>query len=209
MIAPKLTAVPSTGLAEYPIARETRLDGHSFIKWQHIRWLSSKSFKLCSWEVQGMARALFDLSQLESPVGTLPDDDAELAHMLRVDTRHMAELRRMEYGPLRNWLPCMSEGERRLMHPVVLAQVQDALERREMHELSKEDKATYQRLKRMREALKGLGLSDAVLEDERLIGRMDDWLRQTCKGNRRGQHYEMALEQAVSQGWLNARPVQL
>ncbi|RRH70022.1 hypothetical protein [Falsigemmobacter faecalis] len=198
----KLVAISTAEIEEYPIARETRLDGHSFIKWQHIRWLSSKTFKLCSWEVQGMARALFDLSQLESPVGTLPDDDAELAHMLRVDTSRMADLRRSEYGPLRNWRPCLSEGERRLMHPVVLAQVQDALERREIHELSKEDKATYQRLKRLREALKSLGLAGEVLEDERLIGRMDEWLKQTCKGNRRMPHYEAAIQHAVAQGWV-------
>ncbi|GGE26711.1 hypothetical protein SAMN05421774_11240 [Gemmobacter megaterium] len=200
MTAPRLKPVPND-LPEYPVARGVRLDGHSFVKWQHLRWLSSRSFRLCSWEVQGMARALFDLSQLESPVGTLPDDDAELAQMLRVDARRMAELRRMEFGPLRNWCPCLSDGEVRLMHPVVLAQVQDAIERREIHELSKEDKATYQRLKRLREALRGMGLSEHVLADDRLIGRMDDWLKQGCKGNRRATHYEAALMHAVAQGW--------
>lgn len=200
MSVPKLKPVPND-LPVYPVARGVRLDGHSFVKWQHLRWLSSRSFRLCSWEVQGMARALFDLCQLESPVGTLPDDDAELAQMLRVDVRRMAELRRMEFGPLRNWRPCLADGEVRLMHDVVLAQVQDAIERREIHELSKEDKATYQRLKRLREALRGMGLSDDVLSDDRLIGRMDDWLKQACKGNRKANHYEAALMHAVAQGW--------
>lgn len=192
-------------LPEYPVARDVRLDGHSFTKWQHLRWMSSKSFKLSSWEVQGMARALFDLSQLESPVGTLPDDDDELAIMLRVDARRVAELRKLDFGPLRNWQRCTSEGEVRLMHPVVLSQVQDALERREIHELSKEEKAAYARLKRMKEALAGMGLSAEARADDRLMGRMDDWLRETCKGNRKAYHYEAALTHAVAQGWVGRR----
>lgn len=204
--ATHLRAVPDEGLPEYPVARDQRLDGHSFIKWQHVRWLSSRSYRLCTWEVQGMARALFDLAQLETPVGTLPDDDSELAHMLRVDTRRVGDLRKQEFGPLRGWTPCMSEGERRLMHPVVLSQVRDAIERREVHELSKEDKATYQRLKRLREGLKRLGLDETVIGDDVLIGRMDEWLRQTCKGYRTQQNYSAALVHAVEQRWIDRGP---
>lgn len=193
---------PVTGdLPEYPIPREVRLDGHHFVKWQHIRWLSSRTFKMADWDMQGMARALFDLCHLESPVGTLPDDDVELGLMLRVSARRMGDLRRLEFGPLRGWTPCLSDGEVRLMHRVVLSQVQDALERREVAELSKEEKARYQRLKRLREALERMGLCADALADDRLIGRMDDWLRQSCKGNRRAHHYDSALAHAVQQGW--------
>jgi hypothetical protein len=189
-------------LPEYPIARVTRLDGHSFVKWAHLRWMSSTSFRRMAWEAQGMARALFDLAQMESPIGTLPDDDEELAYMLRVDIRRMRELRKAEFGPLRNWVPCLSEGERRLMHQVVLEQVRDALERREVHELSKEEKAAYQRVKRLREALEKLGLGADVLADDILIGRMDEWLKTQCRGNRKAGHYEAALIHAVQAGWV-------
>lgn len=111
-----LKLVVADDLPEYPIARAVRLDGNSFVKWQHLRWLSSKTARRASWEVKGMARELFDLAQMQSPIGTLPDDDDDLADMLRVSVSRMRELRAMEFGPLRNWMPCMSEGERRLMH---------------------------------------------------------------------------------------------
>lgn len=197
-----LKLVVADDLPEYPIARAVRLDGNSFVKWQHLRWLSSKTARRASWEVKGMARELFDLAQMQSPIGTLPDDDDDLADMLRVSVSRMRELRAMEFGPLRNWVPCMSEGERRLMHPVVLDQVLDVLERREVHELSKEDKATYQRLKRLGQALEKLGCDKAVVADDVLISRMDQWLQAHCKGNRKTQHYEAALVHAAKSGWL-------
>jgi len=196
-------AVSGAALEEYPIERDVRLDSHSFTKWHHLRWLSSRSFKLSTWEVQGMARALFDLSQLESPVGTLPDNDEELAYMLRVDTRRISELRRMEYGPLRNWRPCLSEGERRLMHPVVLAQVQDALDRRELHRLSKDAQATVKRLQRLREALRKIGVKDAALNDEALIQRIDAHLSEHCRGFRTVAAITAALQVAMQQRWLD------
>ena len=199
---PAFQVINIADLIEYPIARTTRLDGHAFVKWAHIRWMSSKTYKRASWEVHGMARALFDLSQLESPIGTLPDDDEELAMMLRVDLRRMRDLRLMEFGPLRNWVPCLSDGERRLMHPVVLEQVRDALERREVHELSKEEKAAYQRVKRLREALAKMGAAADLVADDVLIGRIDEWLKAHCRGNRRQQHYDAALLHAVNAGWV-------
>jgi len=91
-VSPRL--VESSSLPVYPISREDRLDGHAFLKWWHHRWISSRTFKLASWEAQGMARALFDMAQSESPIGTLPDHDDELAVMLRIDARRIAELRR-------------------------------------------------------------------------------------------------------------------
>lgn len=205
MAAPSLRAVNTADLEEYPIGREERLDGHGFVKWFHHRWLHSKTHLKASYEVQGMARALFDLAQMQSPIGTLPDDDEELAMLLRVDLPRWRTLRALEFGPLRNWRRCLAAGEVRLMHPVVLAQVQDALERREAHALSKEEKATYQRLKRLREGLKALGCSEDVLAEEVLIRRMDDWLRATCVGNRKPVHYERALQHAVREKWVAPR----
>lgn len=189
------------GLPQYPLSREERLDGNSFVKWHVHRWLSSKTFKLASWEVQGMARALFDLCQTESPIGTLPNDDAELAFMLRCDARRLAELRRMEYGPLRNWRPCLCGNEVRLMHDMVLEQVQDALERRAIQELSKEQRAVEARLSRLRKGLAKEGLSKEVIADEVLIQRMDEWL--AANHSRRTQAvYRSAILYAVQNRWI-------
>lgn len=201
-LAPRLTPIPTEDLPRYPLGREERLDGNSFVKWQTHRWLSSRTFKLCSWEVQGMARALFDLSQHESPVGTLPDDDDELAVMLRCDTRRLRELRAMALGPLRNWVPCLCDAERRLMHPVVLEQVRDALERRAMAELSKDEKAVAIRQQRLRKAMEKEGLSKEVVADQTLVQRMDDWLMGHHKGNRTVAVYRSAILHATQMRWF-------
>ena len=195
-------------LEQYPISVDERLDAHAFVKWMHHRWMSSRTFKLASWEAQGMARALFDMAQSESPVGTLPDDDAELAYMLRVHPHQMAELRRAEFGPLRGWHRCLCGNVVRLMHKVVLEQVQDAIERRDTRALSADGKAEYQRIKRLREALKGLGLDDAVLADDHLIARMDAWLKENRKGRRNPAAYEAVMIAAARGQWFAPSPQQ-
>ncbi|MPL79253.1 hypothetical protein SDC9_25129 [bioreactor metagenome] len=189
-------------LEEYPIGRDERLDAHSFVKWWHHRWLSSRTFRLASWETQGMARALFDMSQTESPIGTLPDDDDELAVMLRVERRRIGELRRAEFGPFRGWRRCRCGDEVRLMHPVVLEQVRDALDRREAREMSREAAAVRKRRERLRDGLGKLGLSDAILGSDLLIERMDEWMLANVRGRRDGQSYGAALLHARRERWL-------
>lgn len=202
MQASPLSLVSGATLPEYPIGRDERLDGQSFVKWHTARWLSSRSFKLMDWEAQGMARALFDLCQNESPVGTIPDDDDELAFMLRTDARHIRELRGLEFGPLRNWTRCVCNGEVRLMHPVVLQQVQDAIERRELAKLSRDDKAVSMRLARLRKGLLAAGLDKAVVADEILVGRIDQWLEENRRGNRTKETYSAAIWHAVQNRWI-------
>ena len=194
--------IEADALDIYPISRDERLDAHAFLKWMHHRWISSRTFKLATWEEQGMARALFDMAQTESPIGTLPDDDAELAVMLRITPGRMRELRRMEFGPLRGWKPCRCGKEVRLMHKVVLEQVLDALERRDTRALSSDGKAEYQRLKRLREGLKDLGVADAVLAETALITRMDAWLLENRKGRRSPASYEAVLIYAARERWF-------
>lgn len=202
MRAATVHLVAAADLPEYPIAAHVRLDGNGFVKWQHSRWLNSTSFRKMSWEAQGMARALFDIAQMETPVGTLPDDDDELAFMLRIEVRRLRELRAMEFGPLRHWVRCRAGEQVRLMHPVVLEQVQDALERRETASLSKEAKAEFQRLKRLREALAEENLSKDVIDDPVLIKRMDEWLKATHRGNRTQAVYRSAILHAHQQKWF-------
>jgi hypothetical protein len=203
-VSPRL--VESSSLPVYPISREDRLDGHAFVKWWHHRWISSRTFKLASWEAQGMARALFDMAQSESPIGTLPDHDDELAVMLRIDARRIAELRRQEFGPFRGWAPCLCEGEVRLMHPVVLEQVQDALDRREVRGLSKAAAAERQRLKRLRAGLAQIeGLAPAAAADDVLVKRMDDWLLVNRRGRRDQAAYKAAFVHAARMGWCGGR----
>lgn len=198
MTVAALRPVAIEDLPEYPLAALARLDGNSFTKWHHARWLASTSFRKMGWEAQGMARALFDMAQMETPVGTLPADDEELAIMLRIEPRRLRELRAQEFGPLRHWVPCRCGEQVRLMHPVVLEQVQDALERRETRALSNEQKAVYQRRKRLVAALEEMGVDKALCADEWFIERLDDWIGKRRRG---AAVYAQAMMHAQGQGW--------
>jgi hypothetical protein len=206
MTQPHLAPVPDEGLFLYPIASADRLDGNSFVKWQHHRWLSSSMHLMASFEVKGMARDLFDLAQTQSPPGTLPQDRVEIARMLRTDPHHFESLCRHTHGPLRGWRPCITDqGELRLYHRTVLEQVQDAFDRRESKALANNAKAVKARRERLVEGLKKAGCIDALLQDEVLIARMDDWLELNWRKRRDALAYDRVLTVAKREGWLGAR----
>jgi hypothetical protein len=201
--ATPLQAVSAQDLPEYPIARDERLPELAFVKWVPSRWLQSSGHLKCTYEVQGMARALFDLATAQSPIGTLPDDTEELSILLRVPMPHFAALRALgPRGPLRNWVRCTSAGEVRLMHPVVMAMLEDVLHRRQTRELSREAQAEAKRLERLSKGLKAAGLSDAVLGDAILLARLDEWLSANWKGNRTPLAYLRVVEAAAKAKWI-------
>lgn len=204
---PRLSAVPPDPLPDYPISRDERLPELAFVKWIPSRWLNSSGHLKCTYEVQGIARALFDIATAQSPIGTLPDDDEELAKLLRIDLGHWRSLRALaDRGPLRNWSRCIchgkGNGEVRLMHRVVTDLLLDVLHRREARELSKEAQAEGKRHQRMIEGLRKAGLADEVCADGILMTRMDRWLKENCTGNRTGMVYLRAIEHAHREGWF-------
>jgi hypothetical protein len=181
----------------------------SFIKWSPSRFLNSSLHLLCNYEVQGVARALFDISTQQSPIGTLPRDDEELAALVRLPMVKWRELRALgERGPLRNWRPCLCTGrtpedsEVRLYHPVILSTLEDVLNRREERERSRGQDAEGKRLKRLGDGMVAAGLSPAQAQDAVLMARIDAHLLEVCHGNRRAAHYQAAFEFAVRQGWV-------
>lgn len=198
--APALQVVTTDDLPEYPISRDVRIDVHYFVKWQHNRWLGSSMCIGASYEAKGMARDLFDMAQNQSPIGTLPDDDVLLSRMLHVDLLHWQNLRKQQFGPMHGWTRCLADGEVRLMHRVVLEQVQDALFRREIRELSKEEGAERKRLQRLRDGLVKLGCAPAVVDDGILMGRIDGWLTANWKTKRGQMAYAAAFVEAQQQG---------
>lgn len=201
--SPHLQPVPNAPLPEYPIPRSERLPELSFIKWVPSQWLNSSGHSKCTYEVQGVARALFDISTAQSPIGTLPDDNEELAFLLRLPLPQFTALRGLgDRGPLRNWFRCTSEGEVRLMHRVVTASLQDVLERREVRALSKEAQAERKRFERLVDGLRAAGMNEAATCDGILIKRMDDWLRENWQGSRTLKAYLKVIVQAREMGWL-------
>jgi len=205
---PSLTLVEPADMPEYPIAREERLPELAFIKWMPSRWLNSSGHLKCTYEVQGVARALFDLATAQSPIGTLPDDNDELAALLRMPVTHFAALRGLgALGPLRNWVRCqcprgVGVPEVRLMHHVVTASLQDVLNRREARESGKGERVEEKRRQRLRGGMMKAGLGAEQAADDVLMARLDDFLRKICTGNRMAQHYQAAFEHAVRQRWI-------
>jgi hypothetical protein len=204
---PALTLIEPAALPVYPIERDERLPELAFIKWQPSRWLNSSGHLKCTYEVQGVARALFDLATAQSPIGTLPDDDEELAALLRMPLNHWGALRSMgERGPLRNWVPCLcpgkGTGEIRLQHHVVLASLQDVLLRREARETGRGRQVVNKRVQRLRAGMMAAGIGPMQADDPVLMKRLDDFLEQTVNGNRMPNHYQAAFEHAVRQGWV-------
>ena len=54
--------VAADEMAAYPLG-DIRLEGHFFVAWHHSRWLNSTMHLMATYEVQGLARALFDIAQ--------------------------------------------------------------------------------------------------------------------------------------------------
>lgn len=205
--ARKLVVVDLDALPEYEFG-DLRLESHFFVPWHFTRWLNSEMHLCATYEVQGLARALFDLAQVQMPTGTLPDDDVQLARLLRLDPVRWRELRGLEMGPLRGWYRVRCGDRVRLAHPVVSEILQDVVERREARERANGEKAVAVRIARLRKALGAMGLSAQVLADELLIERMDKWLLDNVRGQRRVDAYERVLFVAKREGWFG-RPMTL
>ena len=72
MTQPHLVPISQTGPMPYPLPRDLRIPTHYFITWWHNRWLNSSLHLTGSYEVQGVALALYCIAQNQSPMGTLP-----------------------------------------------------------------------------------------------------------------------------------------
>ena len=88
------------------------------------------------------------------------------------------------------------------MHHVVLDVLQDTIRKVEERDLSKDDRAIAARRDRLVKNLLELGCNRAVVDDPVLIGRLDGWLIETCKGNRTRVAYMRALEHASKERWF-------
>lgn len=201
-----ITLATSDGAAlpEYPIARDQRLPTHYFFPLQFNRWLNSGLHLKATYEVQGLAIALFCLAQNQTPVGTLPYDDVLLARLLRIEESRWKDLCRSSVSPLHGWELCTSDGEIRYMHHVVVEVLSDVLARREARSLSSQARAREKRIERMIAQFRGMNAPEALLKDRPALEAIEDYLSETCKGNRTAAVYTRALKWAGVNGVLNA-----
>jgi hypothetical protein len=202
MHQPRLTDVSTGALPAYPLSRDLRMPTHYFVPWWHNRWLNSSLHLKGSYEVQGVALALYCLAQNQSPLGTLPHDDALLARLLRMDLPRWRDLCRAEVPPLHGWYLADCEGEVRWAHPVVLEMVLDARDRAEARKMSNEERAVQKRIERLRRALEELGVDKAILADRVAMEAMDEWLEANWKKRRTALAYMRLLTWAAQSGLL-------
>ncbi|MDF3606114.1 hypothetical protein PE067_08225 [Paracoccus sp. DMF-8] len=161
-------------LPEYPFTLDDRLDSHYFMAWERRRWLNSEMRLRGTPECRALFFDLINISYDQAPIGTLPDDQDLLAKMLMVDPAHFRQICRLEFGPLHKWVHVRCGAEIRLMHPMVVRSLQDALARREDNRAKNEAANAAKRLQRLRITVAGyhkdLAANDAA------VRWIDEWL---------------------------------
>lgn len=195
-------------LPEYPFELiDARMTSDYFTMFWHDRWLNSKLHLTGALDVQGAALNLFFIARKQNPIGSLPDDDAILAKLLRLNLDVWMDLRGRAIGPLYQWRPMRAGGQIILGHPVVIDVALDAVTRRAANQQSTEEKAIYARQKRLREAMAAMRMDKVLLDDAILIERLDHWLVENHRGQRRMPQFEgsirRALRHAAQEGWIS------
>lgn len=204
----RLRSVDVTELPEYPpeLGNPAAATDH-FTKFAHDRWLSSRLHLTASLEVQATALNMFFYARKQIPVGSLPCDQRLLARLLRVSEAQWHQMMDQEVTPLHGWREYGYEGGLVLGHPVVIEVALDALDRREARKLANDEKAVYERRRRLIGTLKQCGVSDAAAGDWPLVCWIDDWLVAHHHGQRRFPGIETsvkrALAAAAAEGRLN------
>lgn len=184
-ITPAFQAVDSEELVQYPVPKGERLEAHSFVPFHYHRWLNSDLYLLGDWEVQGIAQALWSLSQYQDPVGTLPDNPRLIAALLKgmPFERWEAYMQRSP-NPLHGWKRCLVGNETRLMHPVVTENAVEALGLREKSTDRRDADKERTRLKRLKESVSNLGHRN-LADNEMFLGQLDLLLQERHpQGNR-------------------------
>ena len=188
-----LQPVSTDDLPEYPLGIEDRLDSHYFMAWERRRWLNSDMRLKGTPECRALYFDLINISYDQTPVGTVPQDLETLAKLLLVDPGHFRALCKLDYGPLHKWTPCICEGgEVRLMHPMVLRTLTEALSRKEDNRAKHEAANAAKRLQRLRSTVAGYHAE--LAKNDAAIRWMDEWLVQEGCEYRNATWIESAMQ---------------
>lgn len=181
-------------IEHYPFAPDLRLDTHHFFAFFHRRWLSSRMRLLATPEVRAYAIDLYALAQDQTPVGTLPCDQKELAALLNIDRDTLEVLNSQPIGPLYGWELCQCGGELRWAHPVVLEVIQTALSYQRKAAARSEAGNRRKRLNRLKTQMAAIRVPERLYSNDVVVEWCDDWLEQHCSGNRTAARVKEALE---------------
>ncbi|RJE81755.1 hypothetical protein DWB67_01160 [Paracoccus sp. JM45] len=142
--------------------------------WERRRWLNCDMRLKGTYECRSMYFDLINIAYDQSPIGTLPTDTSVLAKMLFVDRDHFDQLCRLEFGPLHKWRRVRCDTEIRLMHPMILKSLTEAISRKEDHRARSEAASVSKRLLRLRTAM--AGYQKELAENDAAVRWIDDWL---------------------------------
>lgn len=206
--------VAGDDLDDYPISAVERLDSHYFIQFNHARYDRSvfRRRSFADPEVGFYGLELFFKSHGETPLGTLPRDDESIAFLLGLPLERWRGLMGREFNPLYNWYPVRCDnGEVRLAHAVVQEVMEAALSGHKEHKASNEEKAVWQRRNRLKRELKAVGCTEDLLNDDVVVGWLDDWLLEHHTGQRRAPQFQASIGRALkaaAQAGVLGRPGQ-
>ena len=181
-----LRPVDSVDLPTYPISASDRLDSHFFLQWNLKRWRGSE-FRRHGYadpEVGWLGRELFEISQDETPVGTLPGDDEALAFLLRMPIVRWRELKAREVNPLHGWRPVLCDnGQTRLAHPVVTEVALAALGSKKRNDSKNADDRMRKRLGTIVGHLtNSLAGGTRMAQSDEVVNQISDWIEQSYPG---------------------------
>ncbi|WP_372993865.1 hypothetical protein [Sulfitobacter sp.] len=187
----RLALVDTSEIEEYPLTRDDRLNSHFFMVWERRRWLNSDMRLKGRAECRALYFDLINIACDQSPVGTIPNDMEVLAKLLMISESELKTLCQLEYGPLHKWRPCRCGDEVRLMHPVVLDMLIEAVSRKEDNRAKMEAANTVKRVQRLRSTV--AGLQTEMSKNDAAVKWMDEWLVKQGVGYRNTSWVEQAM----------------
>ncbi|MEH6391133.1 MAG: hypothetical protein V7763_05710 [Sulfitobacter sp.] len=187
----RLALIDTSDIEEYPLTRDDRLNSHFFMVWERRRWLNSDMRLKGRAECRALYFDLINIACDQSPVGTIPNDMEVLAKLLMISESELKTLCQLEYGPLHKWRPCRCGDEVRLMHPVVLDMLIEAVSRKEDNRAKMEAANTVKRVQRLRSTVAGLHTD--LSKNDAAVKWMDEWLVKQSVGYRNTSWVEQAI----------------
>jgi len=179
-------AVEGSERPEYPIGHKVRLDSHFFVEWQFNRVLNSRLRLLAEPEVRAIAYELMWVSQNQSPVGTLPTDERELAALAGVDLQKWHNLCKLDISPLYNWREYRCDNkEVRYGHPVVVEMAEKAIGLKAKNAQDRELGRERKRLMALPDKVVRAGGHSEMAQNDAYISQLDQILLESFEGQNR------------------------
>jgi len=185
-----LQPVVTDAMPEYPISTGDRLDSHFFLQWNLKRWRASEFRRKVDPEVGWYGMQLFFIAQDETPVGTLPCDDEQLAYELRLPLERWRALLDRKITPLHNWhrVRC-DNGEVRLAHPVVTEVAVEAVKSKRKNQSNQAGRMRAKRLKDLGKMMEERIGAGQLLRNGGFLERFNDWIEDNYPDTQRREAF--------------------